>query len=107
MNIRHSRISVITAVAKAVHYVRAAQKDEHNGFRYAAAMEWQLAAGLFPSNTFAAEYCWSQWERILSLPRQLAGSIGDSRPVVCKERTSVMQSEMARSNDKACLATAV
>ena len=58
MNSRHSHRSVIAtvgaqwfsmiaAVAMAVHYyVRAAQKDERNGFRYTAAMKWRLAARL-------------------------------------------------------------
>lgn len=68
--------SMIAGVAKAAHHVRAAQKDERNGFRYTAAMEWQLAAGLFASNTLAAEYCWWQWERIVRLPRRLAGPVG-------------------------------
>jgi hypothetical protein len=67
---------MIAGVAKAAHHVRAAQKDERNGFRYTAAMEWQLAAGLFASNTLAAEYCWWQWERIVRLPRRLAGPVG-------------------------------
>ena len=59
MNSRHNHKSVIAAVGahwflrvavvtKAVHYTRAAQKDERNGFRYTAAMEWQLAAELLP-----------------------------------------------------------
>lgn len=60
-------------VAKAVHYVCAAQKDERNGFPHTAAMEWRHAAELFASNTLAAEYCWQQWERTLNLPRWLAG----------------------------------
>jgi hypothetical protein len=68
--------SKIAAVAKAVHYAHAAQIDERNNFHFAAAMEWQLAAGLFASNTLAAEYCWRQWERIVHLPRRLAGPVG-------------------------------
>ena len=81
---------------KAVYYVRAAQKDERNGFRYTAAMEWQLAAGLFASNTLAAEYCWRQWERIMHLPRRLAGAISDSQPVLPQQPTSVTGSAIAR-----------
>jgi hypothetical protein len=98
--------SNVAVVAKAVHYARAAQIDERNSFRYTAAMEWQLAAGLFASNTSAAEYCWQQWERIMRLPRRLAGPIGDSRPVLREERTSVRQSGIERSNDEFFLATA-
>lgn len=96
----------IAAVAKAVHYVRAAQIDERNSFRYTAAMEWQLAAGLFASNTLAAEYCWRQWERIMHLPRRLAGPIGDSRPVLREAGIPVRQSEIERSNDEISLANA-
>jgi hypothetical protein len=117
MKCRHNYKSVIAsagalwfsntaAVAKAVHYVRAAQKDERNGFRYTAAMEWQLAAGLFASNTLAAEYCWSQWERLVRLPRRLAGPIGDSRPVVPQQPTPVTHSRMQPSNEEVFLATA-
>jgi len=96
--------SNIAVVAKAVCYASAAQIDERNSFRYTAAMEWQLAAGLFASNTLAAEYCWRQWERIMHLPRRLAGPIGASRPVLREERTSVRQSGM---DDEILLATAV
>lgn len=72
------RFSNVPVVAKAVHYVCAAQKDERNGFPHTAAMEWRHAAELFASNTLAAEYCWQQWERILHLPRWLAGPSRDS-----------------------------
>jgi len=99
-------VSNIAVVAKAVHYVRAAQIDERNSFCYTAAMEWQFAAGLFASNTLAAEYCWRQWERIMHLPRRLAGPIGGSQPVLREERTPVRQSEMERSSDDLFLATA-
>ncbi len=98
--------SNVAGVAKAVHYVRAAQRDEHNGFRYTAAMEWQFAAGLFGSNTLAAEYSWRQWERIMHLPRGLAGPISDSRPVLPQQPTSVAHSRMEPSNEELFLATA-
>ena len=97
--------SMVAAVAKAVHYVRAAQKDARNGFRYTAAMEWQLAAGLFASNTLATEYCWRQWERIMRLPRRLAGPIGDSCPVLPEEPIRVTQSGMEISMMTLFLAT--
>ncbi|MGC1452386.1 MAG: hypothetical protein WA830_20335 [Candidatus Sulfotelmatobacter sp.] len=96
--------SITAALAKAVHYFRAAQKDERNGFRYTAAMEWQLAAGLFASNTLAAEYCWRQWERIVRLPRRLAGPIGDFRAVLPEEPIRVAQSGMEPSDDDIFLA---
>ncbi len=65
--------------AKALHYGCAATRDERNGFPYAAAMEWRKAAELFGFDTSAAEYCWRQWERIMHLPRRLAGPVGGSR----------------------------
>lgn len=58
---------------KAFHYACTAQEDERNRFPYAAAMEWRHAAELFGTNTPAADYCWRQWERIMQLPRRLAG----------------------------------
>jgi hypothetical protein len=117
MKCRHNRRLVIaasgaqwfanvTGVAKAVHYVRAAKKDERNGFRYTAAMEWQFAAGLFGSNMLAAEYSWRQWERILHLPRRLAGPISDSRPVLPQQPSSVTHSLMGPSNEELFLPTA-
>jgi hypothetical protein len=68
----------IAALRKAVHYVCAAHRDEHNAFPYTAAVEWRKAAELFGSETPVAEYCWRQWERIVQLPRWLAGPISDS-----------------------------
>lgn len=97
-------LSNVAVVAKAVHYIRAAQNDEGNSFRHTAAMEWQLAAGLLASNTLAAEYCWWRWERIMHLPRRLAGPIRDSRPVLAKE--PVTHSRMQPSNEEPFLATA-
>ena len=72
-------LSNVVALAKAIHYVRAAQRDERDGFPHTAAMEWRHAANLFAAETSAADYFWWQWERIMQLPRQLAGPIGDSR----------------------------
>jgi hypothetical protein len=72
----------VVVLAKVLHCGRAALRDEHNGFPYTAAMEWRAAAELFESGSFSAEYCWSQWERIMHLPRQLAGPVGDSRHVL-------------------------
>jgi hypothetical protein len=63
-------------LTKAFHCTRAAKREERNGFKYTAAMEWRKAAELFATNTRAVEYCWREWERIMGLPRQLAGPIG-------------------------------
>jgi hypothetical protein len=68
----------IAALGKAVQYVCAAHRDEQSDFPYAAALEWRKAAELFGFDTPVAEYCWRQWERIVQLPRWLAGPIGDS-----------------------------
>jgi hypothetical protein len=91
-NRKHERLALAkvggwwmqTAVvlAKALHYGRAAQRDERNAFPYTAAMEWRHAAELFVSGSLAADYCWRQWERIMQLPRRLAGPISSSRPVI-------------------------
>jgi hypothetical protein len=66
---------------KALQYVRTAQEDERNRFPYAAAMGWRHAAKLFGTNTPAADYCWQQWERIMQLPRRLAGPFELKVPV--------------------------
>ncbi len=68
----------VVVPTSAFHYSRAAWRDERNGFYYAAAIEWRHAAELVTPNTRIAEYCWSQWERIMRLPRRLAGSIDGS-----------------------------
>ena len=70
------------ALVKALHLRRAAQRDERHGLLYTAAIEWRHAAKLFAPNTLPSEYCWRQWERIMHLPRQLAGPVGSSRPVI-------------------------
>ena len=60
-------------LAKALHCSRAAQREERNGFKYTAAMKWRNAAELFAPDAQAVEYCWHEWERIMQLPRRLAG----------------------------------
>lgn len=60
-------------LAKALHCSRAAQREERNGFPYTAAMKWRNAAELFAPDARAVEYCWCEWERIMQLPRRLAG----------------------------------
>ena len=76
-----SWLSNVIVPAKALHYSLAAVRDERNGFPYTAAMEWRQAADLFAPSTRVAEYFWQQWERIMHLPRRLAGPVGISRPI--------------------------
>lgn len=71
-------LSNVIVPSKAFHYSLAAVRDERNGFPYTAAMEWHQAADLFAPSTRAAEYFWLQWERIMHLPRRLAGPIAIS-----------------------------
>jgi len=88
-NLKHQRlvlaeiagwwVRAAVVLAKALHYGRAAQRDERNGFPYTAAMEWRYASELFESGSLAADYCWGQWERIMHLPRQLAVPVSSSR----------------------------
>jgi hypothetical protein len=63
-------------LAKAFLYTREAQREERNGFPYTAALKWRNAAELFAADTRAVDYCWSEWERIMQLPRRLAGPAG-------------------------------
>ena len=60
-------------LAKAFHCSRDAQREERNGFKYTAAMKWRNAAELFAPDARVVEYCWCEWERIMQLPRRLAG----------------------------------
>lgn len=62
-------------LAKAFHCSRDAQREERHGFKYTAAMKWRSAAELFAPDTRAVEYCWCEWERIMRLPRRLAGPV--------------------------------
>ena len=60
-------------LAKAFRCSRDAQREERHGFKYTAAMKWRSAAELFAPDARAVEYCWREWERIMQLPRRLAG----------------------------------
>jgi hypothetical protein len=73
---------VAVVLAKALHYSRATERDERNGFPYTAAMEWRHAAELFESGNLAVDYCWRQWERIMPLPRQLAVPVSSPQHVL-------------------------
>jgi len=68
-------LAVAFSSAMAARYCLAAQDDERNGFPFTAAMEWRKAAELLGSSTPIAALCWCEWERIMRLPRRLAGPI--------------------------------
>ncbi len=66
----------IAALLYAIQYCRAAQRDEKNSFPFTAAMEWHKAALLFaPMAPSLADRCWQEWERIVKIPRSLAGPL--------------------------------
>jgi hypothetical protein len=77
LNARHLPRALIVAFhsALAVRYCLAAQRDEVSGFPFTAAVEWRKAAELFGSITPMSDRCWLEWERIMRLPRHLAGPI--------------------------------
>lgn len=58
-------------------YWWAAERDEKDGFPFTAAWEWQKAAECFGWISVVADRCWQEWERIVHLPRRLAGPIGE------------------------------
>ena len=70
--------SSIGVLASAVYYMHAARRDEQRDFPLTAAMEWRKAAELFAPETVAADYFWRQWERVMHLPRRLAGAVGEA-----------------------------
>jgi hypothetical protein len=87
--------TAVVVAARAFHYCCAATRDERNRFPYAAAAEWRQSAELFATGTSAAEYCWRQWERIMQVPRRLAGPIGDSsRVTFVAKRVSTTQAAL-------------
>ena len=61
--------------ALAMRYCLAAQRDEVSGFPFTAAVEWRKAAELLAPVTPMSDRCWLEWERIMRLPRHLAGPI--------------------------------
>jgi hypothetical protein len=48
-----------------------ARFEEQQGFPFTAAMKWREAAELLGDRADLAERCWSEWERIMGLPRSL------------------------------------
>jgi len=75
----------------AMKYCRAAQSEEKNGFAFTAAVEWQKAAELLSPIPFLADRCWHQWERIMHLPRRLAGPIAESQAPSAAQADAVRQ----------------
>ena len=61
--------------AASMRYCLAARRDEKNGFPLTAALEWRKAADLVGPIGPMADRCWIEWERIMHLPRHLAGPI--------------------------------
>ncbi len=69
-------IALISGPMIGIAYCHAAQRDERDGYSNTAALEWRRAAELMAPIPPAADRCWLQWERIMHLPRRLAGPIG-------------------------------
>ena len=65
--------SLFEVAGRVLAKCQGARRDERNGFPFSAAMEWREAAGLCASISFLADFCWREWERIMGLPRQMAG----------------------------------
>lgn len=61
--------------AVAVRYCLAAQRHEKNGSPFVAALHWRKVAELVGPIGSMADRCWIEWERIMHLPRRLAGPI--------------------------------
>jgi hypothetical protein len=76
---RRQRLMVVAlGSAIAMRYSLTAQRDEKNGFPFTAAMGWRKAAELLAPITPMSNRCWLEWERIMRLPRHLAGPIAVS-----------------------------
>ncbi len=76
--VRYTQQFMIAAFSSAIamRYCLGAQRDEKNGFPFTAAMGWRKAAELLAPITSMSDRCWLEWERIMRLPRYLAGPIG-------------------------------
>jgi hypothetical protein len=68
-------LALISGPMIGIAYCHAAQRDERDGYANTAALEWRRAAELMTPIPTAADRCWLQWERIMHLPRRLAGPI--------------------------------
>ena len=71
-----SAIDRLQGAVLALRYWRAAESDERHGLPFTAAMNWRKAAELSSWITVVANFYWRQWERVMHLPRRLAGPIG-------------------------------
>ncbi|HYG98343.1 MAG TPA: hypothetical protein VD837_04375 [Terriglobales bacterium] len=98
-------LSTVAIPARAFQYGCAAERDERNGLPYTAAMQWRKAAELFPPDTLAAEYFWSQWERVMQLPRRLSGPIEDC-PSPARLELVTSAPPTAKPTDELSLSTA-
>lgn len=76
--------------AKAMSYCRAAQDDERAGFTMTAAFEWRRAAECFAWDADEANRCWTNWERLMNLPRWLAKAVGGDASEVIEIETRLM-----------------
>jgi hypothetical protein len=83
--------------AKAFQYGCAAEHDERNGLPCTAAMRWRNAAELLAANPPFADYFWRQWERVMRLPRRLAGPIGASSSATPLSPVSARQTRTDRA----------
>jgi hypothetical protein len=68
-------MTALSGLLLAIAYSRAAQRDEKNGYAFTAALEWRKAAELMSPIPALADRCWTQWERVMHLPRRLAQPI--------------------------------
>ncbi len=71
-------MALISGLMIGIAYGHAAQRDERDGYTITAALEWRRAAELMAPIPAAADRCWLQWERIMHLPRRLAGPVSAS-----------------------------
>jgi hypothetical protein len=71
-------LALISGLMIGIAYCHAAQRDERDGYTITAALEWRRAAELMAPVPTAADRCWLQWERIMHLPRRLAGPVSAS-----------------------------
>jgi hypothetical protein len=71
----------VAQASPGVGYWRAAERDEKNGFPFAAAMEWRRAAEWFSAIPQVSDRCWQEWECIMHLPRSFARPVVESAEV--------------------------
>jgi hypothetical protein len=75
-------MTLISGPVIGIAYCCAARQDERDGYTITAALEWRWAAELMAPIPSAADRCWTQWERLMRLPRRMAGPIAASREAV-------------------------